>query len=123
MVDLNEQDVERLENVKKKAKRVKYTGRSLELVLDYDLIRLFASYSEVDLQDTSEADMENASQVILEKIATKYGNGFSHIKSDIYQNIIYLETDLKEYSDEVTNFIKILSDVEVIEENGKLTVY
>lgn len=123
MVDFNEQDVERLENVKKKAKRVKYTGRSLELVLDYDLIRLFANYSEVDLQGTSEADMENASQVILEKIATKYGNGFSHIKSDIYQNIIYLETDLKEYSDEVTNFIKILSDVEVIEESGKLTVY
>ena len=88
MVDLNEQDIERLKSIKEKTKRVKYTERSLELVLDYVLIRSFANYSGVDLQDTSGADMENASQVILEKIAIKYGNRFSHIKSVIHQNII-----------------------------------
>mgnify|MGYP000883252491 CR=1 FL=1 len=123
MVDLNEQDIERLKSIKEKTKRVKYTERSLELVLDYVLIRSFANYSGVDLQDTSGADMENASQVILEKIAIKYGNRFSHIKSVIHQNIIYLETDLREYSDEVADFIKILSDVEITEEKGELAVY
>ena len=123
MVSFNEQDIERLKSIKEKTKRVKYTERSLELVLDYDLIRSFANYSGVDLQGTSGADMENASQVILEKIATKYGNGFSHIRPVIYQNIIYLETDLREYSDEVTNFIKTLSDVEVIDKCGEFLVY
>lgn len=123
MVSFNEQDIERLKSIKEKTKRVKYTERSLELVLDYDLIRSFANYSGVDLQGTSGADMENASQVILEKIATKYGNGFSHIRPVIYQNIIYLETDLREYSDEVTNFIKTLSDVEVIDKSGEFLVY
>ena len=123
MVSFNEQDIERLESIKEKTQRVKYTERSLELVLDYDLIRSFANYSGVDLQDTSGADMENASQVILEKIATKYGNGFSHIRPVIYQNIIYLETDLREYSDEVTNFIKALSNVEVIDKSGEFMVY
>lgn len=68
MVSFNEQDIERLKSIKEKTKRVKYTERSLELVLDYDLIRSFAKYSGVDLQDTSGADMENASQVILEKL-------------------------------------------------------
>ena len=123
MVVFNEQDIERLESVKKRIKYVKYSKRSLELVLDYDLIRSFAKFLGVDLQDTSGADMENASQVILEEIATKYGNGFSHIRPVIYQNIIYLETDLREYSDEVTNFIRTLSDVEVIDKSGEFLVY
>lgn len=123
MVSFNRQDIEKLKSIKEKTKRVKYTERSLELVLDYDLIRSFANYSGVDLQGTSGADMENASQVILEKIATKYGNGFSYIRPVIYQNIIYLETDLREYSDEVTNFIKTLSDVEVIDKSGEFLVY
>lgn len=122
MVSFNEQDIERLKSIKEKTKRVKYTERSLELVLDYDLIRSFAKYSGVDLQDTSGADMENASQVILDKIATKYGSGFSHIRPVIHQNIIYLETDLREYSDEVVDFIKTLADTEIVEENGKLVV-
>ena len=108
MVVFNEQDIERLKSVKKRIKYVKYSKRSLELVLDYDLIRSFAKFSGVDLQDTSGADMENASQVILDKIATKYGSGFSHIRPVIHQNIIYLETDLREYSDEVVDFIKTL---------------
>ena len=112
MVVFNEQDIERLKSVKKRIKYVKYSKRSLELVLDYDLIRSFAKFSGVDLQDTSGADMENASQVILDKIATKYGSGFSHIRPVIHQNIIYLETDLREYSDEVVDFIKTLADTE-----------
>lgn len=123
MVFFNEQDIERLESVKKRIKYVKYSKRSLELVLDYDLIRSFAKFSGVDLQDTSGADMENASQVILEEIATKYGNGFPHVRPVIYQNIIYLETDLREYSDEIADLIKILADIEVVEESGKLVVY
>lgn len=123
MVVFNEQDIKRLESVKKRIKYVKYSKRSLELVLDYDLIHSFAKFSGVDLQDTSGADMGNASQVILEEIATKYGNGFSHIRPVIYQNIIYLETDLREYSDEVTNFIRTLSDVEVIYKSGEFLVY
>lgn len=122
MVSFNEQDIEKLKSIKEETKRVKYTERSLELVLDYDLIRSFAKYLGVDLQDTSGADMENASQVILDKIATKYGSGFSHIRPVIHQNIIYLETDLREYSDEVVDFIKTLADTEIVEENGKLVV-
>lgn len=123
MVVFNKQDIERLESVKKRIKYVKYSRRSLELVLDYDLIRSFAKYSGIDLQDTSGADMENASQVILDKIATKYGNGFPHVRPVIYQNIIYLETDLREYSDEIADLIKTLADIEVVEESGKLVVY